>query len=106
MSTGSSNSKSQSVTARIPHDVMHDMESVKMEGESNAGFIVVAMQGEIARRRLMESDKNELITSLSNALQALEKIEEISAKAEGNIKAIAGVAQGEIARLQHRTSKV
>ncbi|MGT3282609.1 YlcI/YnfO family protein, partial [Yersinia enterocolitica] len=51
MATGSKNAKSQSLTARIPHDVMEGMESVKQDGESNAGFIVAAMRGEIARRQ-------------------------------------------------------
>ncbi|WP_428997494.1 YlcI/YnfO family protein, partial [Pseudomonas aeruginosa] len=35
-------------TIRVPHDVMEGMESVKLDGESNAGFIVTAMCGEIA----------------------------------------------------------
>ena len=46
MATGSKNAKSQSLTARIPHDVIEGMESVKLDGESNAGFIVTAMQKE------------------------------------------------------------
>ena len=45
------NAKSQMTTIRVPHDVMEGMESVKLDGESNAGFIVTAMRGEIARRQ-------------------------------------------------------
>lgn len=57
MATGSKNAKSQSLTARIPHDVIEGMESVKLDGESNAGFIVTAMRGEIARRQAKEAEK-------------------------------------------------
>ncbi|EAS0613672.1 YlcI/YnfO family protein [Salmonella enterica] len=45
------NSKSQMTTIRIPHSVIDGMELTKWEGESNAGFIVRAMRGEIARRQ-------------------------------------------------------
>ncbi|HDY7231847.1 TPA: hypothetical protein RRE64_003166 [Klebsiella pneumoniae] len=93
MATSSTNAKSQSVTARIPHEVVEGMESVKMDGESNAGFIVTAMQGEIERRRLMESDENKLISNLSNALASLAKIEEIGTKAAEDIRAIIEIAQ-------------
>ncbi|HIH1548161.1 TPA: YlcI/YnfO family protein [Salmonella enterica] len=55
MATGSKNAKSQSVTARIPHDVMHDIESLKEEGESTAGFLVTAAKGEIKRRQRKKS---------------------------------------------------
>ena len=63
MATGSKNAKSQSLTARIPHDVIEGMESVKLDGESNAGFIVTAMRGEIARRQAEGSGENPLISS-------------------------------------------
>ena len=51
MATTNKNAKSQLTTVRVPHDVMEGMESVKLDGESNAGFIVTAMRGEIARRQ-------------------------------------------------------
>lgn len=51
------NAKSQMTTIRVPHDVMEGMESVKLDGESNAGFIVTAMRGEIARRQQKEAEK-------------------------------------------------
>lgn len=51
------NAKSQMTTIRVPHDVMEGMESVKLDGESNAGFIVTAMRGEIARRQAKEAEK-------------------------------------------------
>ncbi|MCA7014126.1 YlcI/YnfO family protein [Dickeya dadantii] len=55
MATGAKNAKSQMTTVRIPHDVIEAMESVKECGESNAGFIVTAMQGEIKRRQRKQS---------------------------------------------------
>ncbi|AOF13182.1 hypothetical protein BED35_21920 [Yersinia enterocolitica] len=105
MATGSSNAKSQSVTARIPHEVLDGMDAVKLDGESNAGFIVTAMQGEIARRQLMESDENKLLSNLNSALEALARIEEIGTKAGENIKAIVEVAQSEIKRCQRKKAK-
>ena len=73
MATGSKNAKSQSLTARIPHDVIEGMESVKLDGELNAGFIVTAMRGEIARRQAEGSGENPLISSL-DALAQVEKL--------------------------------
>lgn len=105
MATGSSNAKSQSVTARIPHEVLDEMEAVKMDGESNAGFIVTAMQGEIARRQLKESDENKLLSNLNSALEALARIEDIGTKAGGNIRAIVDVAQSEIKLRQRKKPK-
>ena len=93
MATPNKNAKSQLTTVRVPHDVMEGMESVKMDGESNAGFIVTAMQGEIERRRLTESDENKLISNLSSALSSLAKIEEIGTKAAEDIRAIIEIAQ-------------
>lgn len=93
MATGSTNAKSQSVTARIPHEVLEGMEGVKLKGESNAGFIVAAMQGEIERRQLKESDENKLISNLSGALASLAQIEEIGTKAGEDIRAIVEIAR-------------
>ncbi|WP_407904293.1 YlcI/YnfO family protein, partial [Escherichia coli] len=67
------NAKSQMTTIRVPHDVMEGMESVKLDGESNAGFIVTAMRGEIARRQAEGSGENPLVSSL-DALEQMEKI--------------------------------
>ncbi|MCM7508188.1 YlcI/YnfO family protein [Enterobacter hormaechei] len=60
MATGSKNAKSQSVTARITHEIIEGMESVKTPGESTGQFINSAMQGEIKRRqrkKAKEADK-------------------------------------------------
>ncbi|EJZ6592831.1 hypothetical protein OIK79_002720 [Salmonella enterica] len=51
MATGSKNAKSQSVTARIAHDIIKGMEQVKTPGESTGQFINTAMDGEIKRRQ-------------------------------------------------------
>ena len=50
MSTGSKNAKSQSLNARVPHDIVEAMKSVKKADESTAQFIVSSMQTEIERR--------------------------------------------------------
>ncbi|EKN3986135.1 YlcI/YnfO family protein [Yersinia enterocolitica] len=57
MSTGSKNAKSQSLNARVPHDIVEAMESVKKADESTAQFIVTSMQTEIERRL---KDKNKV----------------------------------------------
>lgn len=51
MATGSKNAKSQSITARIAHEIIEGMEHVKEPGESTGQFISLAMQGEIKRRQ-------------------------------------------------------
>ena len=58
---GAKNAKSQMTTVRIPHDVMEDIESLKQEGESTAGFLVTAARGEIKRRQRKQTkiDPNE-----------------------------------------------
>jgi hypothetical protein len=60
MATGAKNAKSQMTTIRIPHEVMEDIEQLREEGESTAGFLVTAAKGEIKRRqrkKAKESDK-------------------------------------------------
>ncbi|ELI7901840.1 hypothetical protein RSE72_002791 [Yersinia enterocolitica] len=51
MATGAKNAKSQMTTVRIPHEVMVDIEQLKEDGESTAGFLVMAAKGEIKRRQ-------------------------------------------------------
>ncbi|HHZ8458349.1 YlcI/YnfO family protein [Citrobacter freundii] len=60
MATGPKNSKSQSVTARIAHELIEGMEQLKEPGESTGQFINAAVHGEIKRRqrkKAKESDK-------------------------------------------------
>ena len=94
MATGSKNAKSQSLTARIPHDVIEGMESVKLDGESNAAFIVTAMRGEIARRQAEGSGENLLVSSLD----ALAQVEKIGVKAAEEIGQLVTVAREELQR--------
>ncbi|ETO44526.1 YlcI/YnfO family protein [Morganella sp. EGD-HP17] len=51
MATGSKNAKSQMTTVRIPHEVMEDIEKLKEDGESTAGFLVTSAKAEIKRRQ-------------------------------------------------------
>lgn len=100
MATGNVNNKSQIKNVRVPHTVLNDMDSVKHDGESTAGFIVSAMQGEIARRQLKESGEEKLLSNLNGALTALERIEEIGAQAGEQLREIVGIARGEATKLK------
>ncbi|ECE7748627.1 hypothetical protein EUW85_04725 [Salmonella enterica subsp. enterica serovar Ngili] len=91
------NSKSQMTTIRIPHSVIDGMELTKWEGESNTGFIVRAMRGEIARRQI-----EGLANPLLNSLNALKRVEEISAEAGEAIRKIASIAATERQRRERR----
>ncbi|ELY2853721.1 YlcI/YnfO family protein [Cronobacter sakazakii] len=50
MPTGPVNSKSRSVTLRVPHDVMELVEQVIYEGETPSKFILVAIRAEATKR--------------------------------------------------------
>ncbi|EFL7018550.1 YlcI/YnfO family protein [Escherichia coli] len=94
MATTNKNAKSQLTTVRVPHDVMEGMESVKLDGESNAGFIVTAMRGEIARRQAEGRGENPLVSSLD----ALAQVEKIGVKAAEEIGQLVAVAREELQR--------
>ncbi|MGI5763493.1 YlcI/YnfO family protein [Escherichia coli] len=94
MATTNKNAKSQLTTVRVPHDVMEGMESVKLDGESNAGFIVTAMRGEIARRQAEGRGENPLVSSLD----ALALVEKIGVKAAEEIGQLVAVAREELQR--------
>lgn len=51
MATGPVNNKSKQVNVRVPHEVLEEIESVKNNGESTAGFLITAAVGEIKRRQ-------------------------------------------------------
>lgn len=55
MATGTKNEKSQKIQARVPHEIIEAMETVKEENESTGQFVVSAMQGEIKRRQRRKS---------------------------------------------------
>ncbi|MFJ1219056.1 YlcI/YnfO family protein [Yersinia enterocolitica] len=88
------NAKSQMTTIRVPHDVMEGMESVKQDGESNAGFIVAAMRGEIARRQAEGTGENPLVSSLDT----LALVEKIGMKAAEEIGQLVSIARDELQR--------
>ncbi|XPP73229.1 YlcI/YnfO family protein [Serratia liquefaciens] len=94
MASANKNAKSQLFTVRVPHEVVFDMESLKRDGESSAGFIVAAMQGEIVRRQVEDSKENILLSSLD----ALVRVEEIGTKAGEEIRQLVSVARDELKR--------
>ncbi|BFI65278.1 YlcI/YnfO family protein [Yersinia similis] len=57
MSTGSKNAKSQSLNARVPHDIIEEMDQCKESGESTSQFIIKSIQTEIVRRKLTKLKK-------------------------------------------------
>lgn len=101
MATTNKNAKSQLTTVRVPHDVMEGMESVKLDGESNAGFIVTAMRGEIARRQAEGSSENPLISSLD----ALAQVEKIGIKATEELGQLIAIAREELQRRKAKESE-
>ncbi|MER3011874.1 YlcI/YnfO family protein [Serratia nematodiphila] len=98
MASANKNAKSQLFTVRVPHEVVSEMESLKRDGESSAGFIVAAMQGEIVRRQAGDSKESILLSSLD----ALVRVEEIGTKAGEEIQQLVRVAREELKR---RTAK-
>ncbi|WP_089602399.1 YlcI/YnfO family protein [Escherichia coli] len=94
MAKNTINDKSKQISIRIPHDAFEGMESVKLDGESNAGFIVTAMRGEIARRQAEGSGENPLFSSLD----ALALVEKIGVKAAEEIGQLVTVAREELQR--------
>ncbi|BBN75816.1 hypothetical protein GEY59_11030 [Salmonella enterica subsp. enterica serovar Mikawasima] len=100
MASANKNAKSQLFTVRVPHEVVSNMEALKYDGESSAGFIVTAMQGEVARRQLKESGADKLATQLTNALEALERIGEVGTQAGEQLRKLVNIARDEAAQLK------
>ncbi|EFL8251780.1 hypothetical protein SZ70_003474 [Escherichia coli] len=59
MATGTTNAKSQALKARVPHEIVNEMELVKESGESTSQFIIASMQGEIKRRLRRKAKEQE-----------------------------------------------
>ncbi|EKN3461439.1 TPA: YlcI/YnfO family protein [Yersinia enterocolitica] len=55
MATGRRNNKSLQVSVRLPLEDLESIEKVKEDGESTAGFLIAAAQGEIKRRQRKKS---------------------------------------------------
>lgn len=92
--TSATNNKSQQINARFPHDVVSDMDSSLVKGESRAQFIITAVRSEIARRQTDGATENPLLSSLD----ALEQVEAIGTSASEEIKRLVDVARSEIQR--------
>lgn len=58
MATGAKNAKSQMTTVRIPHEVMEDIDCLREDGESTAGFLVTAAKSEIKRRQRKQNKQS------------------------------------------------
>ncbi|ATI87275.1 hypothetical protein KP965_004164 [Salmonella enterica subsp. enterica serovar Carrau] len=99
------NDKSKQISIRIPHDVIDSMEALKRPDESNAGFIVTAMRGEVARRQATATGPESLQLELNRALETLAKIEEIGERAGTDIRAIVDIAHAELEARQRKKSK-
>jgi hypothetical protein len=60
MATNTSNVKSRKYRFAY-HDVLDEIEAVKLSGESTAGFLVTSARSEIARR---QTEGNEKLTAI------------------------------------------
>ncbi|HBS2458726.1 TPA: hypothetical protein MAD82_005302 [Klebsiella pneumoniae] len=60
MATGRKNNRSMQLSVRLPLDDLEEIEKLKEDGESTAGFLITAAKGEIKRRQrkqAKEADK-------------------------------------------------
>ncbi|EOI3570546.1 YlcI/YnfO family protein [Cronobacter dublinensis] len=58
MATKAVNGKSQTLAARVPHEVVREMQKVRKEGESIGQFVVEALKNEILSRGYLKSHIN------------------------------------------------
>ena len=92
MSKSYINKKSQQVNARFPHDVLEQIEEVKIDGESTAGFLVTAARGEIARRQMGGTAEDAIVS----ALQTMANIRDGADNARKELERIIKLADKEI----------
>ncbi|EMQ0911053.1 hypothetical protein AAGT70_000554 [Klebsiella variicola] len=59
MATGRKNNRSLQLSVRLPLDDLEEIEKLKEEGESTAGFLITAAKGEIKRRQRKKSKESE-----------------------------------------------
>ncbi|EAO7488037.1 hypothetical protein G6T41_001753 [Salmonella enterica] len=59
MATKAVNAKSQTVAARVPHDVMNAVEKVKEPGESTGQFVTAALRREVDFRQRQKPKEQE-----------------------------------------------
>ncbi|MEI7063210.1 YlcI/YnfO family protein [Dickeya chrysanthemi] len=55
MATKAVNGRSQTIAARVPHEVVKDVEALKEEGETTGQFVVSALQREVKYRQRKKS---------------------------------------------------
>ncbi|EEG7824206.1 hypothetical protein VQ248_004403 [Salmonella enterica] len=59
MATKAVNAKSQTVAARVPHDVMNAVEKAKEPGESTGQFVTAALRREVDFRQRKKPKEQE-----------------------------------------------
>lgn len=59
MATKAVNAKSQTIAARVPHDVMNSVEKVKEPGESTGQFVTSALRREVEFRQRRKPKEQE-----------------------------------------------
>ncbi|EJS94229.1 MULTISPECIES: YlcI/YnfO family protein [Pectobacterium] len=55
MATKAVNGRSQTIAARVPHEVVKEVEALKEEGETTGQFVVSALQREVKYRQRKKS---------------------------------------------------
>ncbi|WP_183042765.1 YlcI/YnfO family protein [Pectobacterium parmentieri] len=55
MATKAVNGRSQTIAARVPHEVVKEVEVLKEEGETTGQFVVSALQREVKYRQRKKS---------------------------------------------------
>ncbi|MBN3239603.1 YlcI/YnfO family protein [Pectobacterium carotovorum] len=55
MATKAVNGRSQTIAARVPHEVVKEVEALKEEGETTGQFVVCALQREVKYRQRKKS---------------------------------------------------
>ncbi|MEI7245135.1 YlcI/YnfO family protein [Pectobacterium carotovorum] len=55
MATKAANGRSQTIAARVPHEVVKEVEALKEEGETTGQFVVSALQREVKYRQRKKS---------------------------------------------------
>ena len=101
MAKNTVNDKSKQISIRIPHDVIDGMEALKRPDESNAGFIVTAMRGEIARRQIGGTDED----TLAGMIDQFVRIAEMGYRTKELGIGIAIAAEREIQRAKNVTDQ-
>lgn len=59
MATGRKNNRSLQLSVRLPLDDLEEIEKLKEEGESTAGFLITAAKGEIKHRQRKKPKESE-----------------------------------------------